>query len=409
MKKAEDKQENRLTPRERLTNMVIQAIQEENTLPWRKPWQTPYQSEAAKNPITGTVYKGGNSLTLLVEAISNSYTTNRWVTRKQAENKKWEIKEDAIAVPIEVWDTIPFWRTELGKKELSVADGSFKLSDIQRINFKDETMVLKNKTEIPLLDVKFKVTLSESKSRSISTSDNSLNGKVLSYDKVRKHPRWNLPFARSYYVYNLGAIDGVPDTFMPEKKAIVEVNHNPEDHSPYVMAMLRGMEADKLTFNEDGFRAFYRPSTDSVTMPPLPLFARIEEYDTTLAHELGHATKAEHRLNRPSPDYAREELVAELTSLFIHNEFNVEMPGLESTISNHVGYLESWSKTLKDPKNVNVMYAAARDAGEAVDYLIKVAANAEPELMSEHLTAWRSSESNRVEKSQRKSKTPKAM
>ncbi len=50
-----------------------------------------------------------------------------------------------------------------------------------------------------------------------------------------------------------------------------------------------------------------------------------------LLHEMAHSTGHESRLNRPllnafgTPEYAKEELNAELTSLFLENDFNISI------------------------------------------------------------------------------------
>ena len=72
--------------------------------------------------------------------------------------------------------------------------------------------------------------------------------------------------------------------------------------------------------------ACYLPVTDTVHVPPRADFAGPEAYYATLFHELAHATGHPRRLNRSalvtpapfgSPDYSREELVAEITSAFV--------------------------------------------------------------------------------------------
>jgi antirestriction protein ArdC len=73
-----------------------------------------------------------------------------------------------------------------------------------------------------------------------------------------------------------------------------------------------------------GTRAFYRPSTDSIQLPPREVFvgsptsSPAESFYSTLCHELTHWTSAESRCNRQlgkrfgDHAYAMEELVAEL-------------------------------------------------------------------------------------------------
>lgn len=101
----------------------------------------------------------------------------------------------------------------------------------------------------------------------------------------------------------------------------------------------------------------------------------LEGYYGTLLHELGHATGHESRLNREgvtkggltnsfgSPGYAKEELVAEMTSAFIAME-----TGIPFDDDNHKAYIQSWAEVLS--KDENAIFKAAKEAGAAADYML---------------------------------------
>jgi len=131
-----------------------------------------------------------------------------------------------------------------------------------------------------------------------------------------------------------------------------------------------GMKLDGLTLGHGGDRAFYSPTRDAVQMPNPDQFESPEAYAGTLLHELGHATGGESRLNRPlangfgTSEYAREELVAELCSAFASAETGVQFDD-----KNHAAYIGSWLETLKADKHA--VFAAAKDASKAVDYLLE--------------------------------------
>src|SRR5437870_9939300 len=82
--------------------------------------------------------------------------------------------------------------------------------------------------------------------------------------------------------------------------------------------------ATGATLAHGGNRAFYRPSTDSIQMPPFEAFRDAQSYYATLAHETTHWTAHDSRLARDlggsrfgSEAYAIEELVAELGAAFL--------------------------------------------------------------------------------------------
>jgi len=124
-----------------------------------------------------------------------------------------------------------------------------------------------------------------------------------------------------------------------------------------------------------GSRACYRPSTDSIQLPPREAFigtatsSPTEAFYSTLFHELTHWTAAVARCNRElgkrfgDDAYAMEELVAELGAAFLCADL-----GITSTPrADHAQYLSSWLGVLKADKKA--IFATASKASEAVRFL----------------------------------------
>src|SRR5205085_3140251 len=89
-------------------------------------------------------------------------------------------------------------------------------------------------------------------------------------------------------------------------------------------------------------------------------------------HELAHWTGHASRLNRSTLNesyrfgdlnYAKEELRAELASVFIAAEV-----GVPHDPAHHAAYVGSWIKSLKEDKNE--IFRAAHDASAATDFLL---------------------------------------
>jgi len=99
-----------------------------------------------------------------------------------------------------------------------------------------------------------------------------------------------------------------------------------------------------------GTEAFYSPSNDAVTVPPIEKFYTQAGYYGTLFHELGHSTGSEKRLKRnltggfKSKSYAREELVAEMTAGMILADYGI----FDEEKENSAAYIQSWIKALKN-------------------------------------------------------------
>jgi len=116
-------------------------------------------------------------------------------------------------------------------------------------------------------------------------------------------------------------------------------------------------------------RAFYRPSTDEIHLPPREQFGSPDKYYSVALHEVGHWTGHESRLNRNienpfgSEEYAREELRAEIASYMLGGEL-----GIGHDPGQHHAYVASWIDALKkDPREI---FRAAHDAEQIREYVM---------------------------------------
>jgi antirestriction protein ArdC len=120
-----------------------------------------------------------------------------------------------------------------------------------------------------------------------------------------------------------------------------------------------------------GDRAFYLPTEDSITLPPVESFPVEDDYWSTLGHEAIHWTGHESRLQRIDPDnhrgdtYAFEELVAELGSAVLATQYGIEV----ASDANILAYLGGWAKRIKEDKTA--VRKAMSLAIKAAQYLEK--------------------------------------
>ena len=159
---------------------------------------------------------------------------------------------------------------------------------------------------------------------------------------------------------NAEQIEGIPPLEL-RKVNEIEVNQRAEE-------LLTASGAD-IT-HKIGNRAYYSPINDHIVLPLKEQFKSAEHYYSTALHELGHWTGHESRLNREllntfgSPDYAREELRAEISSMMVSQEL-----GIRHDPTNHVAYTQHWIKALEDnPKEI--LYAA-RDAQKIFEHVMQ--------------------------------------
>lgn len=116
--------------------------------------------------------------------------------------------------------------------------------------------------------------------------------------------------------------------------------------------------------------AGYIPSSDKIIIADRSRFTSDESFTRVLLHEMIHSTGHPNALNREnsgtygSPEYAQEELVAELGSLFAAADLGIQNMELDDDFyQNHVAYLQSWLSALED--DPSYLFKAAAMAEKA--------------------------------------------
>jgi antirestriction protein ArdC len=162
---------------------------------------------------------------------------------------------------------------------------------------------------------------------------------------------------KAYYVFNADQIEGVEF----EKPAQSDKVFNP------VPALDDRIIKTGAQISHGGGRAFYRPSTDSITLPEKSTFLSESHYYATALHELTHWSGASHRLDRTKGKrfadaaYSFEELVAEMGAAFLCADYGI------SGELQHADYIGHWLKCLKDDNKA--IFNAAALAQKAADYI----------------------------------------
>ena len=181
-------------------------------------------------------------------------------------------------------------------------------------------------------------------------------------NEIIKKEKLKIPFGNSFTLFNGTDIDGIPELAKRECVESSELRFIND-------TLIKSSECEINEMATD--RAFYRPSEDKIYLPLRDSFEKPQEFTATLIHEMAHSTGHESRLNRKKGKsfgdelYAKEELRAELSSVFTQNNLNLK---LDATIDNHSAYIKSWIQVLKnDPNEIS---RAAADAEKISDRLI---------------------------------------
>jgi antirestriction protein ArdC len=170
----------------------------------------------------------------------------------------------------------------------------------------------------------------------------------------------SIPFLKRFTVFNTEQCEDLPAVLATAPPTVPGGMILPQAE-----ALIAATGAD---FRIGGDRARYFPGDDYIQVPrPESYFEPINWHRTAL-HELGHWVGAAHRLARDlsgtfgSALYAKEELVAEMTSAFVCASL-----GIVPTVR-HADYVGSWLEVLREDNRAVIRAASA--ASKAAEYLL---------------------------------------
>ena len=305
---------------ERFTELMIDKIRNLQG-DWKKPWFAPGVTQPPRN-LSGRPYNGGNSLMLMLQAEKMGYE-------------------------------IPVWGTFDRITSLNyVKDGNGNVFQARDKQGHKLPMVTVNKGEksFPVFLTTFTVVNPETKEK--IPYDDYRNLSKEEQAKYKVYPKLQV-----YNVFNVAAQTNLeltrPQMFEKLKaQAQGQMMHEQGDLSSH--PAIDKMIDDNLflcPINQvKGDKAYYSPGDDKIVVPTREQFVDGEAFATNTLHECAHATGADSRLSRHlgghpfgSPEYAREELIAELSAAVISSQY-----GMSKHIkSDSAQYLKSWLGSLQ--------------------------------------------------------------
>lgn len=177
-----------------------------------------------------------------------------------------------------------------------------------------------------------------------------------------------IPMLRYYNVFHISQIEGVENTDTPELKPQEPIAEAEKIKDGYAK------RENIRIIEEVSNQAFYSPSGDYISVPDKKQFEKINEYYSTLFHEMVHSTGHKKRLDRlvngasfGNEKYSKEELVAEIGSAMILNQIGIET---QDTFTNSSAYIQSWLKVLKNDSKFIV--SASGKAEKAAKYIMGI-------------------------------------
>ena len=289
-----------------ITSAILARL-EAGTKPWAQPWTGAPPSRPLR--YCGTPYRGINILLLWMAADVQGYTSPWWMSYRQAAQLGGQVRKGEKAT------RCIFYKQLDARSDGGEGEANKHSEDIEHNEASDAV--------------------------------NKGTGRVL----------------RSFAVFNADQIDELPERFSNSLK--VRLFQDDAGTEPLSALLAR----IPVTTIHQGAAAYYRPSTDVITLPAIADFRDYPSYAATRLHEAAHATGHVSRLARDfgarfgSNAYAFEELIAEMASAIVGAALGLPTRLLD----NHASYLASWIKILKSDRSA-VLSAAARgqDASDMI-------------------------------------------
>ena len=176
-----------------------------------------------------------------------------------------------------------------------------------------------------------------------------------------------VPFLRYYSVFHIDQCEGLTAKY----ENPLPLSASADETAEAIISAYCQREGVSLTHTA-GESAFYRPSTDAITLPKRSQFTATAEYYSTAFHELTHSTGHSKRLNRLSETaffgseaYSKEELIAEIGAAALVNHVGLET---SHSLRNSAAYIQNWLAVLKNDKRFIV--SASGKADKAISLIL---------------------------------------
>lgn len=314
---------------QRFAEMLIKRM-EEMQKDWHKGWIGGGSMFGLPQNISGRTYEGSNAFLLFLHTAENGYKAPVYMTYGQLYKEGAHVLKGEKAVPIFKW--------------------GFSIKD------KDGKKVTEEEFDN-------------------MTDDEKKECKRRPFLKI--YPEFNIDQTNMSEV-NKEKYDAVVSQF--RKTDVPTITDGMYVNKAIDRMMEKQEWVCKIQYDKEEKGAYYSPAKDIVVLPtkaqfrihpddPEECFKDGQEYYGTALHEMAHSTGHPSRLDRlkpaafGSPEYAKEELVAELTSAMVGNTL-----GFDRRISdNNVAYLQNWTSALrKEPKFIVTVMADVNKASRII-------------------------------------------
>ena len=290
---------------------------------WKKPWFTEGVSTSLPKNLSGREYNGMNSMMLMLHAEKEGFKLPVWATFdritslnyvKDKQGAKQEAKDSE-------GNNLPLVSVNKGAKSFPVFITTFTVVDKEtkeKIKYDDYRQMTEQDRERYNVYPK----LSVYNVFNVEGQTNLKEARPELFKKLQEQNEVNRPVQQEGEMFSFPAIDHM----IAENKWICPI---------------------KPTYGDS---AYYSISKNEIVIPEKKQFKNGESFYSNLAHEMGHSTGAENQLNRLKPsafgskEYAREELVAEMSAALVSQRYGMSKTLKEDSLP----YLKGWLNSLKE-------------------------------------------------------------
>lgn len=205
-------------------------------------------------------------------------------------------------------------------------------------------------------------------------------GKCISMEEYKKLDRNESreyeygPHMKTHYVYNIEQTNYpeiYPEIWEKIKERFLQKDLMDEKgmyKSPLLDLLLKHQKWICPIKTEAGNKSYYSFKNNEIIVPQKNQYLAGEKFYITILHEMAHSTRRENYLNRKTGvfgtrEYAREELVAELTSAVCGKELGI----YPNVSEENAMYLKLWLKEIRNsPEH---LFSVLTDVGKASSFI----------------------------------------